>query len=217
MKGDKIVRFFMPKEERFHELLERDTKQLVSIARLFVDIARTTGLAERKVKIAQLTAAEKDADKLTAEIFTALNATFITPLDREDIRMIASDLDDIVDYLEQAGQYLVLFEIADSPAPLQRFAEILVAMTEEIHAATSLIWDMANEKKIHDNIVKISKLENEADALYFEQIAELFREGSGRSPVEILKWKEVYQGLEDACDACKEFTHVIGNVIVKNA
>jgi predicted phosphate transport protein (TIGR00153 family) len=217
MKGDKIVRFFMPKEERFHELLERDTQQLLNTARLFLDVARTTGVAERRPKIAALTAAEKEADKLTAEIFAALNSTFITPLDREDIRMIASDLDDIVDYLEQAGQYLMLFEIKDSPAPLQKFAEILVAMVEEIHAATSLIWDMGNEKKIHENIVRISKLENEADALYFEVIAELFREGSGRSPVEILKWKEVYQGLEDACDACKEYTHVMGNVIVKNA
>ena len=217
MRGDKIVKFFMPKEERFRELFDRDTNHLLRAARLFVQIVQTTDFTERKKRVEELRTIEHEGDLLTKEIFEALNSTFITPLDREDIRMIASDLDDIVDYLEQAGQYLMLFEIKDSPAPLQRFAEILVAMVEEIHSATSLIWDMANEKKIHENIVTISKLENEADALYFEVIAELFREGSGRSPVEILKWKEVYQGLEDACDACKEFTHVLGNVIVKNA
>ncbi len=217
MKGDRIIHFFMPKEERFHTLLERDTTHLLASARVFQEAARAQTLEDRKVKVAQLEAMEKEGDQITAEIFAALNSTFITPLDREDIRSIASDLDDILDYVEGAAQYLILFEIGESPEPLRRFAEILVAMVEEIHTATSLIWDMANEKTVHAGIVRISGLENEADALYFGVIGELFKEGNGKSPVEILKWKEVYQGLEEACDACKEFTHVIGNVLVKNA
>ena len=100
---------------------------------------------------------------------------------------------------------------------LRKFAEILVAMVEEIHKATGMVWDLSNEKKIQDAIVRISVLENEADALYFSVIADLFRGGDGKTPIEILKWKEVYQGLEDACDECKEFTHVLGNVVIKNA
>ena len=217
MRGDKIVKFFMPKEERFHELLDKDTQHLLSSARLFLEIARSTSLDDRRAKVAQLKALEHDGDIITRDIFIALNSTFITPLDREDIRTIATDLDDILDYMEGVAQYLILFEIKDSPEPLRKFAEILVAMVEEVHKATGMVWDLSNEKKIQEAIVRISVLENEADAVYFGVIADLFKEGSGKTPVEILKWKEIYQGLEDACDECKEFTHVLGNIVVKNA
>ncbi|HSS76353.1 MAG TPA: DUF47 family protein, partial [Thermoanaerobaculia bacterium] len=78
------------------------------------------------------------------------------------------------------------------------------------------IWNLANERKIHEGIVRISDLENRADVLHNTVIAELFK-SRDRDPIEILKWKEVYEGLENACDQCKEYSHVVGNVIVKNA
>jgi len=217
MRGDKIVRFFMPKEERFHELLDRDTTHLMSAARLFKEIADSSSLEDRRVKVVALKALEHDGDILTKSIFEALNSTFITPLDREDIRSIASDLDDILDYLEGVAQYLVLFEIAESPEPLRQLASIIVSMVDEIHKATGLVWDLANEKAIQASIVRISVLENEADAIYFTVLADLFRPGNGKNPVEIMKWKEIYQGLEDACDECKDYTHILGNVVIKNA
>jgi uncharacterized protein len=217
VRGDRLVRFFMPKEGRFHELLDRDTTHLVSAALMFKEIAQSTSLDERRTKVQALKRLEHDGDIITKAIFEALNSTFITPLDREDIRSIASDLDDILDYLEGVAQYLVLFEIADSPEPLRQFADIIVAMVEEIHKATSLVWDLSNEKAIQASIVRISLLENEADAIYFKVVADLFRAGNGQSPVEIMKWKEIYQGLEDACDECKDYTHILGNVVIKNA
>ena len=217
MRGDKIVKFFMPKEERFHELLDKDTAHLARAAALFSEIAQSESMEDRRAKVAQLKALEHDGDLITKEIFAALNSTFITPLDREDIRSLAVDLDDILDYLEGVAQYLVLFEIADSPAPLRQFAQILAAMVDEIHTATGMIWDMANEKKINEAVVRISQLENEADTLYFNVIADLFKSGQGKDPILILKWKEIYQGLEDACDECKDFTHSLSNVVVKNA
>jgi len=217
MRGDSIVKFFMPKEERFHDLLARDTENLVKASKIFVEVAASTRLDERTAKKDQLKAIEHDGDLITKEIFAALNSTFITPLDREDIRALAVDLDDILDYLEGVAQYLILFEIGQSPDPLRKFAQILAAMVDEIHTATGMIWDLANEKKIHEAVVRISQLENEADALYFTVIGDLFKSGQGRDPVEILKWKEIYQGLEDACDECKDFTHTLSNVVVKNA
>ena len=156
-----------------------------------------------------------DGDRITRQTFETLNSTFITPLDREDIRDLVSDLDDILDYLESVAQSLVLFEMGDSPEALRRFAEILVSMVVEIDRATGLVWDLSNEKAIHASVVRISELENQVDSLYNTVIADLFKDG--RNPIEILKWKEIYQGLEDACDACKDFTHVLGNVVSKNA
>src|SRR3989475_1662062 len=217
LQGDRIVRFFMPKEDRFHELLARATHHLLKAARLFAEIAASQSLDVRRTKVAELKALEHEGDQITKEVFDALNSTFITPLDREDIRVIASDLDDILDYMEGVAQFLGLFEIGESPEPLRKFAAIIVAMVEEIHKATSLVWDLGNEKVIRASIVRISELENEADTVYFSVIADLFRGGEGKEPLEIMKWKEIYQGLEDACDECKDFTHAIGNVLVKNA
>ncbi len=99
---------------------------------------------------------------------------------------------------------------------MSQFARILVGMTEEIDKATSLVWDLSNTKQIQESIVRISELENQGDALYATVIAQLFKSAS-RESIEILKWKEVYDGLEEACDACKDYTHALGNVVIKNA
>jgi len=216
VKADSVIRWFMPKEERFHELLSRDTQNLLRGTRLFSEIAHSAALEDRRVKAVQLKAIEHDGDQVTRQIFEALNSTFITPLDREDIRSLASDLDDILDHLESAAQYLVLFDLADAPEGLRQFARILVDMAEQIDAVTGLVWDLNNEKKIHDGIVRFSELENQGDSLYATVIADLFKKECGDS-IEILKWKEVYDGLEDACDACKDYAHVLGNVVIKNA
>jgi predicted phosphate transport protein (TIGR00153 family) len=216
MSIDRVIRWFMPKEERFHELLERATQNLLLAARVFSEVAHAQSLEERRVKGVQLKALEREGDGITRQIFEALNTTFITPFDREDIRSLASDLDDILDHLESVAKYLVLFELGEAPEPLRRFAEILTSMAAEIDKIRVLIWDMGNLQKVQESMVRISELENEGDSLYFTVISELFRKGCADS-IEILKWKEVYEGLEEACDRCKDFTHVVGNVVIKNA
>ena len=214
-KVDAVIRWFMPKEERFHELFAKDTANLLRAARLFADFSQGTSLETRRVKMAELKDREHEGDRITRQIFDALNSTFITPFDREDIRSLATDLDDILDYLEGVAQYLVIFELAEAPEGLRQFADILVEMVGEIDKITEMIWNLANERKIHEGIVRISDLENRADVLYNTVIADLFK-AKGRDPLEILKWKEVYDGLENACDQCKDFTHVVSNVVAKN-
>jgi predicted phosphate transport protein (TIGR00153 family) len=216
MKFDSVIKWFMPKEERFHVLLERDTANLLKAARLFSEIAYSRSLEERRVKAVELKALEHEGDQITRQIFEALNSTFITPLDREDIRWLGMNLDDILDYLESVAQNLVLFELGESPEALQQFADILVAMVEQVHRATILVWDLSNEKEIYQAIVRISELENQGDSLYNTVIADLFRK-DGKTPIEIMKWKVIYDGLEEACDACKDLTHVLGNIVIKNA
>src|ERR1700709_560658 len=115
----------MPKEERFHELLAKDTANLVRGARIFVDIASSLRLEQRRVKHVELKAVEHDGDGITRQVFDALNSTFITPFDREDIRELATDLDDILDYLEAVAHNLVLCELEESPEGLSHFAHTL--------------------------------------------------------------------------------------------
>ena len=156
----------MPKEERFHELLAEDTAQPRGRgAPLPGDRPEHRACEERRTKVAQLKALEHDGDKITREIFDALNSTFITPFDREDIRAIATDLDDILDYMEGVAQHLVLFELDESPEALRKFAEILVGHgrgDRPRHRAD--LGPRATRRRSTSRIVRISDLENEADA-----------------------------------------------------
>lgn len=212
-----ILRFLMPHEERFHELLDQDTRNLVRAAELFLAVTQTRELDQRRIKLVELKSVEHEGDQITRRIFEALNSTFITPFDREDIRMIAVDIDDVLDYLEGIAQFLVLFEIDEIPEPLRRFSEILLELCREIDEMTRLVWDMKNTPRIQEKMVRVSELENQADALYLTVLGALFRAENGKSALEVMKWKEIYQGLEDACDKCKDFTHVLGNLLIKNA
>ncbi len=216
MKLDAIIKRLMPREERFQELLTQDTANLVRGARLFAEVAAAARIEERRVKVVELKGVEHEGDQITRLIFDQLNSSFITPLDREDIRSLAKDLDDILDSLEMVGQYVVLFELEEAPHALVQFASILVDMTVEIERITAMLWDLAHAPRIRETIVHISDLENQGDRLYNTVIADLFKD-SGRAPLEILKWKEVYDGLENACDQCKNYTHVVGNIVLKNA
>ena len=114
-KADSMIRLLLPKEERFHELLGEDTENLVQAVKLFSEIAHSANLEERRVKMVELKALEHEGDMITKQVFDALNSSFITPFDRDDIRNIAIDLDDILDYLEGVAQYLVIFELHESP------------------------------------------------------------------------------------------------------
>jgi hypothetical protein len=212
-----VIRFLLPREERFHEFLREGTQNLVRAAQLFLAIASAQDLEERRIKLVELKAIEHEGDQITRRIFEALNSTFITPFDREDIRSLAVDIDDVLDYLEGIGQFIVLFEIREAPEPLTRFAEILLELCRQIDIVTELIWDASNAPKIQERMVRVSELENQADALYLTSLGALFRKDNGKDAVEVMKWKEIFQDLEDACDKAKDFTHVLGNMLIKNA
>jgi hypothetical protein len=217
MSFDSLIRLLLPREERFHELFAENTANLVGSGEVFLAIANQTQREARQVKLVELKAREHEGDQITRRIFEALNSTFLTPLDREDIRALAVDIDDVLDYLEGIAQFLVLFEGEKAPAELVRFAEILLEMVQQIDGIIGLVWDQRNAARIHDRMVRISDLENQADSLYISALGGLFRGENGRDAIEVLKWKEIYQGLEDACDKCKDFTHVVGNIVIKNA
>ncbi len=217
MRLDNLIRLLLPREERFAELFAQNTRNLVRAAEVFLVIARSGRAEDRQFRLVELRALEHDGDQITRRIFEALNSTFITPLDREDMRALAVDIDDVLDYLEGIAQFLVLFEPDENPEALVRFAEILVELVQQIDTITGLIWEQRQAPKISDAMVRISELENQADELFLAALGALFRREAGRDAIEVLKWKEIYQELEDACDKCKDFTHVVGNIVIKNA
>ena len=173
-KVDALIRWLMPKEERFHELFDQDTANLLVAARQFSEFVQAD-FTTRRSRMPELRDLEHKGDGITRQIFDALNSSFITPFDREDIRSLATDLDDVLDYLEEVAQRLINFELADSPPQLRQFAEILVEMIAEIERVTECIWNLTRTSEIHQSIVRISDLENKADDLYNKVIADLFR------------------------------------------
>ena len=218
MSFDSFMKILMPKNDGFRSLLGRDTANLHRAAALLAEVARSASLEERRPKVVELREKEHEGDQITRQIFEALNTTFITPLDREDIRSLASALDDILDDMDEVAQYLVVFELASAPEGLVQFADILAEMTRDIDRATALVWTLsaANVKTVQEAIVHVSDLENQADTLYNTVIGALFKRDSSDA-IDVLKWKVIYDGLEDACDACTDFTHALGNVVIKNA
>jgi predicted phosphate transport protein (TIGR00153 family) len=217
MRVDRWIRKLLPREESFRELFAEDTRNLVHAAEIFLEIARSAKIDDRQMRLLDLKASEHAGDQFTRKIFEALNSTFLTPLDREDIRTLAVDIDDVLDFLEGIAQYLVAFEPNENPEALDRFASILVELVGQVHLLTGLVWDRLDSPKIQEAMVRISELENQADGLFMAVLGSLFRRGNGMDAIEVLKWKEIYQGLEDACDKCKDFTHVVGNIVIKNA
>jgi hypothetical protein len=210
----KIIQWLMPRDERFKPLFSRQSQNLLAAAELFETIARSSSLDERRLLTVELKRIEHEGDRLTREVFLALNSTFVTPLDREDLRALASDLDDVLDALDRVGRRLVLFELSGSPPELVHFAEILRGLAQQIEAATVNVFEGAQQAPaVEEAIVRISELENEADDLYAVTIHALFRDGL--PAVELLKWKEVYEGLEKACDRSKRYATVLAGVLTK--
>ena len=214
--ANNLIRRLLPKEERFRELLARDTANLARALGLFSEIAHAESFEERRVKVVELKALEHQGDLVTRQVFEALNSVFITPFDRDDIRALASGLDDVLDSVEGVAQSLVTLELEESPEALRQFADILVAMGAEIDRGLGLVWDLTDAGAMQSALVRISDLENQGDALYNAVITNLFN-SPGRSPLEVMKWKEVHDGLENACDQCRDLAHVLGNVVLKSS
>ncbi len=168
---------------------------------------------ETTVEQEQVKALEHEGDRLTAEIFRLLNTRYVTPFDREDIYGLAGAVDTVVDQIENASELLDLYKIE---APMeQALAQcgVLVGATEHLAHALSRLHGF---RGIHQHLAGIKACEDEGDRIVRDAIAALF-EDEEVSPRAIIRWKDIFEALEQAIDACDTAAHVIGNIVVKNA
>jgi predicted phosphate transport protein (TIGR00153 family) len=157
-------------------------------------------------------AIEHDGDQIVHDIIEALNKTFVTPIDREDISALAYRLDDVLDYINSTAVRLCIFKIPVSTKYMKEFADILVKMMVELNQAVSLLNNMKNAKKIDAHCVEVNRLENIADTLLHDSVALLFEE---KDPIKIIKVKEIYEYLENATDMCEDVANVLTDVVTK--
>lgn len=198
-----------PKEEDFF-LLFRQQAELVrqSCDQLHEMMEKFDRLEERAKALKEV---EHKADLVTHEIYERLNRTFITPLEREDIHSLASGLDDVVDAAEAIANRLVLFNVSRPWPEAVRMTSILAACGTQIEKAVDNLKNMQNLMAFS---IEINRLENEADGISRQVVADLF---SGRHEIlDVLRWKELFGRLESAADQCEDVANVIESIVIKS-
>jgi uncharacterized protein len=204
-----LSRFFAPREREFFDLFEEAGANIVKAAGLLEQMLQAWpdhGELGRDVR-----ACEHEGDRITHDIIQRLNQTFVTPIDREDIYALASALDDIVDFTEEVADFLGLYRIEAPMVQAQRLAGIL-------HHSCRLVSEamprLRTFKDIHHYTVEINRLENEGDQVCREALASLFE--AGIDPMLVIRWKDIFERLEDAVDATERVSNILEGIVIKN-
>ena len=205
-----ILSWLIPHEKYFFDMIEQQSKNVLEGVDALVNmLEHYNEIDKKRDRIKQI---ENEGDKMVHDIFSELNKTFITPIDREDITKLTSSLDDILDNLEAVSERLIIYEIKKPPEYMIEFAQILQKTTRNVNEAINLLRNFKDAKQIRGYCREVNTLENEGDILLRKATAELFTK---KDPIEIIKTKELYDDLEAAIDRCEDVADVIGDILVK--
>jgi predicted phosphate transport protein (TIGR00153 family) len=199
----------VPRTSEFFDLFAAAGENALEAARL-VD-TRFRSFPEREVRQAEVKELENRGDDLTRQIIELLNTQYITPFDREDIYELAKAIDDVVDFIENASDLLTLYKVERPMEPALEQCRVLLAAAENLAKALSELRGLRNAER---HLVEVKRLEDEADQILRGAIAGLFE--NHVDPVEVIRWKDIFDALEDAIDACETAGDVVGNIVVKN-
>ena len=202
-----------PKEKQFFSLFEAATSNLVDISQALKEMVYSWDQIDTRAKtIADL---EHKGDSLTHEIIALLHRTFVTPFDREDIAMLAQSLDDVADLVHSAADDMNLYRIIEPTQQSKELADIILQETTELQKAVPLLRRHSELKEMLTYCVEINRLENIADQVYRQALAELFADCP--DAIKVIKWREIYQHLETATDRCEDVANVLEGVALKHA
>jgi len=168
-----------------------------------------------RTRAARIKEIEHETDVITHTCVERLHRTFITPFDRDDIHRLITRMDDVMDYIDSAAIAVVLYELTEMTPPARELADVLVRSTESVAVAVSGLKNVKQSKAILDACIEVNRLENEGDEILRGALAELFR--GAKDPLLVLKWKEVYEALENATDRCEDVANVIEGVVLEHA
>jgi len=210
-----LVKFSLnPKDKEFYELFEQDTSNLVVAAEKLVDLFENYEGVEAKAK--QLKDLEHKGDVITHETIQRLHRTFVTPIDREDIVLLVHSLDDVMDFIEAAGRTAHLYRIAKPTKRARELAAIVAKVAYKLNEVMPRLRHRDQFPWILKQCVEINSLENEADDVYHAALAELF-EVCHPDACEVIKWREIYEHLENATDRGEDVANVLEGIVLKYA
>jgi predicted phosphate transport protein (TIGR00153 family) len=201
----------IPRDPRFFELFEKSVNNVaMGATELHILFHDYTNVAQ---KVGRITELEHQGDYITHQIMEQLHRTFVTPLDREDISALTQGLDDVMDFIEDAAHAMLMYRISKPTARAQQLAVILVDATDELLKAMPGLRHRSGMDKILKHCVEINRLENEADSITRYALAELFEE---MAIEDVIRWREVYEHLENAVDKAEDVANVLEGVVLKH-
>ncbi len=206
----RLSQVFVPRDREFFDLFEEAGANILRAADLLDRMLRN--YPDTKELAREILLCEQEGDRITHDIVNRLNQTFVTPIDREDILELASNLDDIVDLTEEVADYLGLYKVEAPMEQAQRLAHILMQASRKIAEAMPRMRDF---KDISHYTVEIHRLENEGDRVVREAIASLF--DNGIDPMVVIRWKDLFERLEEAIDATERVANTLSGIVIKNS
>jgi len=214
MRLDRLIQVLLPHDEKFYSLFEEMTTLLMRGADLLKELPVRLGSGGADL-VREFEDLEHQADSVTHRIYAELNATFVTPFDREDIHELASALDDIMDFMNGVAERFLLYKVSECPPPTVKLIDILHSGVEELEQGIPMLRDFHDNDALKKVLERINTYENEADDVFDQAIADLFE--NERDPVKIIKLKEIYVSLETATDKCEDAANVLETILIKHA
>ena len=201
----------LPREEQYFTLFAQMTAHINDAARTLVEMLSQPD-GDYQDYVQRIKGIEHACDDLTHNVSTRLNQSFITPFDREDIYMMSKALDDVVDLIDSASRSVVMYDIHETTEPAKQLAGVIQRMAVQLNEVVSMLQ---KPKGVTERLVELHRLENEGDEIYQRAVGALFHET--RDPLEVIKWKDVYEKLEAAIDRCENVANIIEGVIIKHS
>jgi uncharacterized protein len=199
----------VPKDREFFNLFDEAGTNILHSAQLLVRLMKQwpdAGGLGREILIC-----EQEGDRITHDIIHRLNSTSVTPIDREDIHALASALDDIVDFTEEAADFMGLYNIE---APMEQAQQLAGVLEDACRNIAQALNRLRGFQELNHYFVEVNRLENEGDRITREALASLFR--GGIDPMIVIKWKDIFERLEQAIDACEHVANILEGIVVKH-
>jgi predicted phosphate transport protein (TIGR00153 family) len=200
----------IPRDELFFDMFDEIARRMSTSAKLLKQLFAEPGkMAEH---VAAIKRVEHEADVITHDVIVRINRSFITPFDREDIHELASRLDDVIDLIDGTARRAVMFRISTPREPARLLADVIVRATASLEQA---VVSIKKPKIVIEKGTEVKALEEEGDAIYHAAVGALFDDGE--NPIEVMKWKELYDTLERTLDQCEDVANVLESIALKNA
>ncbi len=207
-----MARFsLLPRDRTFFDLFIEAGQNSVRAAKLLDEMMHTWPDSSGTL-LQEIVDAEQEGDRITHDIVKRLNSTFVTPIDREDIYNLATQMDDIVDFAEEAADYLGLYKIEAPMVQAQALTKVLVASCEQLAMG---LENLPSFKDLDKYWIEIHRLENDGDRISRDAVASLF--SNGIDPMVVIRWKDMFAVLEEAIDATETAAQILEGIVIKNS
>jgi predicted phosphate transport protein (TIGR00153 family) len=213
MKREQTMFRVTKKEEAFYDMFLEATENTCKAAGLLNELM--TDYVNTDEKIQKIEEAEHEGDRQIHKIMEQLNKSFITPIDREDIYEIAKMLDNITDAIESTAHRFKMFNVKSMHEDAVKMVKSIVTCTQELKGVMAELKNMKGSKTLQKKIIEVNRLEDEGDKIFRESITKLFSDE--KDGIEVVKWKEIYEFLENTLDACEDVANIIEGVVMKHA